>query len=69
MPRKYITIPVHKSTRPQRFPELAALFSADSVKDLGLPMVVPIAGIRLVLWMSASTVPLNLSADRRGTSA
>ncbi len=68
MPRKY-NHSVHKSTRPQRFPELAALFSADSIKDRGPPMVVPIAGIRLVLWMSASTVPLNFSADRRGTSA
>ena len=68
MPRKYN----HSGTQKYQ----AAAFSwtyrtvfADSVKDLGLPMVVPIAVIRLVLWMSASTVPLNLSADRRGTSA
>ena len=67
--QSFDNIPVHKSARPQRFSGLAALFFADSIKDLGPPMVVPIAVIRFVLWMSASTIPLNLSADRRGTSA
>ena len=62
-------IPVHKSTGFQRSSRLAALFSANSIKNLSPPMVVPVTIVWLVLWLLTGTIPPNLSADRRGASA
>src|SRR5699024_435166 len=62
-------IPVHKSTGFQRSSRLAAVVSANSIKKLSPPMVVPVTIVWLVLWLLTGTIPPNLSADRRGASA